>query len=57
MYLATHLREVDICILDWYETETSLEQDIDLTPDPPRVEILMTIQPLTQKSERPLGQA
>ena len=29
MYLSTHLREVDICILDWYETETSLEQDVD----------------------------
>jgi len=27
------------------------------TPDPLRVEILMTIQPLTQKSERALGQA
>ena len=28
-----------------------------LTPDPFRVEALMTIQPLTQKAERALGQA
>ena len=27
-----------------------------LTPDPPRVQPAMTIQPLTQKSERALGQ-
>ena len=28
-----------------------------LTPDPPRVQSAMTIQPSTQKSERALGQA
>lgn len=56
--------EVDDCLSSneyWrtrgYLLEPKAEQDASIsTPDPWRVEIIMTIQPLTQKSEPTLGQ-
>jgi len=48
---------IDLTIIDYLRLKTAPNKKSILTPDAPRVEILMTIQPSTQKSERALGQA